>query len=513
MCDARQDQMIRDRSSISLLPTLYSPLPVKPCGFHKICGLWEPGSVPNVPGKAPVSVVKDLIHACIMPISINVQLQTILPFPAPVRHVLRMRSLLCQFTLVVAILGSLPGCLLMPSDDVPVAVEDVLPSMQGRGVTLDETQIPSYDAVRATVTPLLSDVRDPLTASECACLAAAQSQTAAVLEREAAYLCREVSGHRRRAVSRLLPDIVADQARRERNDAAEQALIAYYRLAEIELQQGVLSESYQERQRTQETVDGLRGAGMAADYDQSDLQRQRLQLDQQSLQLTHDQARLTGVVKSLIGKDAFSPEAIETTCAIEPRAPEFGLPEALEIGRAQDVELRALRRFLQEGDVEDLDVARSLLKTASPFLGQVPASLGLLAKLMLVCGHDARGEQELAVRKRQLQALCAARQQQVDLEVAGEVINVQQRFLDASVAKDVLDSWDRRIATLESNREVQKSDYAGLVAARVERLKAKSDLLHKLVELEIAHVKVKAALGILGEECAAGRSSAGPRQQ
>ena len=54
---------------------------------------------------------------------------------------------------------------------------------------------------------------------------------------------------------------------------------------------------------------------------------------------------------------------------------------------------------------------------------------------------------------------------------------------------------------LESNREVQRSEYADLVTARTERLQAKADLLHKLMELEMSHVKVKGVLGILVAEC------------
>ena len=276
--------------------------------------------------------------------------------------------------------------------------------------------------------------------------------------------------------------------------------MAYYQLAEVDLQQGVLSECYAERQRTQDTLERLRSAGLPTQGDPSELDRQRLALDERSLQLTHDQARLTGLVKSLTGDEPLSAEGIETNCAIEPRPPEFGLAEALEIGRENDVELRALRRFLHGGDVEDLEVARALLKTANPFMGQSPASLGLLAKLCLVCGMHRQGDQELAVRRRQLRAMYDARQQQVDLAIANQLINAQQRFLDASVAKDVWDSWQRRIAILESNREVQKSDYADVVAARTAALQGDSDLLHKLIELEIAHVKVQAALGILADQ-------------
>ena len=133
-----------------------------------------------------------------------------------------MRSLLSRLTVAVAMLAHVPGCSLLPWDGAPVMVEDVLPSMRAQGIALDESQIPSYAAVRETVAPLLSDVQQPLTAAECACRAAAASQVAAVLQQEAAYLCSQTTAHHRRGVSQLLPDILADQARRERNNAAEQ---------------------------------------------------------------------------------------------------------------------------------------------------------------------------------------------------------------------------------------------------------------------------------------------------
>ena len=65
--------------------------------------------------------------------------------------------------------------------------------------------------------------------------------------------------------------------------------------------------------------------------------------------------------------------------------------------------------------------------------------------------------------------------------------------------------FDRGNARVYENPDMYadyRDSYPELVAARTERLKAKSDLLHKLIELEMAHVKVKGALGILGEECA-----------
>lgn len=403
----------------------------------------------------------------------------------------------------LALLGSLTGCSVMPAPDPADVMGPSAMSVASSGVTLDESRIPSAEVVRQQLEPLLSDVGEPLAPAECACLAAAQSSTASALEREAAHLRRQANLHGRHLSSDLLPAILEDQARKQRNDAAEQALVAYFQLAEVQLQQELLVESYRSHQQTQETVDGLIRAGIPLDIDRTELDRQRYALDKSGLQLGYDQVRANGQLKALIGADPVSPEAIRADCAVEPRGPEYGLHEAIEIGHANDVQLRALRRFLNHGDVDDLTVARSLLQTANPMMGQEPANLGFLAKLWLICGQDRRGDEELAVRRRQIQELYDARSQQVDLEVANAVLNAQQRYYEVGVAHDVLATRESREAFVESNREAQKSGYAELIAARSEKRKARSELLHALIELEIAHVRVKAVLGLLGQECAA----------
>ncbi len=328
------------------------------------------------------------------------------------------------------------------------------------------------------------------------------------MDKEAASLRRELASHRRRSPSHLLPPILNDRAVKERNDAAQQALLGYYQLVEVHLQNAVLGESYAELNRVEQTVEGLRQAGVPMETDRTALERNRLQLNLQTAQLQVNEARLTAQVKTLINEDSFSSEAIETVCAIEPRPVGYTLPEAIEIARANDFELKAIRRMLHSGDIEDLDVARGLLRVASPLLGQEPVKLGFLAKIVLVVGHDDREDRELALRKQQLRELYQVRQQQLDLEVANGVVSVQERFLDVGIAKDVLDSWQRRVTMLQSRRELQKSDYQDTVTARTELLKAKSDLLHQLILLEMEHVKLRGVMGLLGQECAAQGSQA-----
>ena len=415
-----------------------------------------------------------------------------------------MRSTISQLFVAVALWSSLSGCSIMPTGDVPAAWEGDEEPARHTGIEYHPDQIPGYAEVWSAVAPLAPFQQGrPLTAAECACLAGARSQTAAVLDKEASYLRREVAVHGRRGVSRLLPEIVADRAREERNDAAEQALIAYYQLVEVNLQNEVLDESYVELQQVEDTVTGLRQAGFVIDFDPSEVRRRRSQLDLQKTELLYNKSRLTVLVKTFVYDDPMSPDGIETKCAIEPRPPAYGFDEAIRIARLHDFELKSLQKMLHSGDVEDLDVARKLLGAASPFLGQAPGRLGMLAKLRMVWGRDERGEHELRMRQTQLRDLHAVRQQQLDLEVGNALATVEQRFLDLGIAKDVLDNWDRRVETLETNRELQKSEFLDVVNARAERLKAKSDLLHRLIQLEIEHVRLQGVLGLLWEECAA----------
>jgi hypothetical protein len=409
-----------------------------------------------------------------------------------------MRSLLCRLTLGVALCSGVSGCSLLPAPQSSVLVGDPEPAAPPSGITLDEARIPTGDAARAWTTSWLPASGRPLTAAECASRGAEQSQLARVLDREAAHLRCGAGSHGRGCVSGLLPEILSQEARRQRNDAAQQALTAYYQLVEVHLQQEVLAESLREHESTRQSLESLHSAGLLPQYDRSDLERKRLQLDQQSLKLTYDRTRLTARIKTLIGQDALTPEAIETTCALEPRPPGYALPEALEIARAHDVELFAIRRFLQCGDVDDLDLARSLLQTSFPLLGQTPETTGPLAKLSLVWGHVARSQQELSTRKQQLRTLYASRQEQVDLEVAAALVDVEQKYLELGLARDTYDSWQTRVDVLELNRELLREGYPELLAARGERLKARSQLLHAIVELELAHVRLDGTLGTLG---------------
>ncbi len=420
-----------------------------------------------------------------------------------------MRPFIHHLLLTAALLGSLPGCYTIPGNELPVGPDiDQLPAGLP-GIQLDPQQVPGYQEVRSELDRFeLSAATRPMTDAQCACLAASRCRLAQVLDAEAANARRQMTRHGRHTPSHLLPPILEDRAAYERNMAAKQALLAYYQLAEVHLQNSVLQESYAELTRVEQTIDGLLEAGVPVDTDRTQLDRHRAELNRQNGQAVVAEAQLTAQLKSLLSEDPFSPERIETTCAIEPRPVGYTLPDAIEIARANDFQLRAMRRVLHGGDVDDLDVARSLLRVASPMLGQQPVKLGFFAKLVAVVGHDDSSQRELRTRKSQLRQLYEARQQQVDLEVAQGVVSVQQQFMNVGIANDVLGSWKRRVSWLQSRRELQQSDYQDVVQARMELLKAKSDLLHNLVLLETEHVKLRATMGLLVQECAGQGSEA-----
>ncbi len=413
-----------------------------------------------------------------------------------------MRSFIPTILLTAALLEFVPGCNSLPETTRIVAPDIGQHPIDVRGVQLDPHQVPRYGDVQQELDrfKMVSAAR-PLSDAECACLAASRSRLAHVLEKEAAHLQSQGRTHHAPCPTSLLPQILRDRAAKERNDAARQALLAYYQLVEVHLQNSLLDESAAEFQRTRQVVDRLSQAGVALQVDRTQLDRDRLQLNLRSVQLRVNEARLATQVKTLIGEDPFSPEAIETCCSVNPRGVGYSLPEAMEIARANDFELKAIRRFLHCGGIDDLDVARSLLQGANPLLGQAPVKLPFLLRLATLLSHDDRDAQELRQRKSQLRELEQARRQQVDLEVAGAVVNVQEQLLSVGIAKDMLDSWQRRVELLESQRELQQSNYQDVVQARAEMLKAKSDLLHQLVLLEMEHVKLRGSLGLLGQEC------------
>lgn len=417
-----------------------------------------------------------------------------------------MRSCCSHLIVTAALLGPLCGCgVLAPAPWPLVAKVDVdrLPTGQ-HGVELSEDRVPSGEAVQSALDafPIAQTARR-LTAAECACRAAWSCQMAKVMEQEAAQARRDLHASRRGGGSDLLPGILREQAVEERNRAAEQALLAYYQLAEIHLQNAVLAESCLELERVRGTIQGLRHAGAPLDTDVSELDRQEAQLERRAAQLQVDEVRLTAHIKSLISDPAFSAEAIETECTLEPRAAGYELEDALQIARANDSQLRSIRKLIYSGDTDDLDVARSLLQVANPLLGQASGGVGFLAKLRCALGHRDLEDAELRVRKSQLRGLHEARQQQVDLEVANGMICVQQSLLAVGIANDVYRSWQKRVEELESRRELQKADYLELVEAKAGRLEAKSDLIHRLVQLELEHVKLRASMGLLVRECEA----------
>ena len=382
-------------------------------------------------------------------------------------------------------------------------VEEMVLEAAG-GVKLDYRKVPAYEEIQsiATVAPT-SEPPVAMTAFVCGCLAASKSKIAAALEREAASLRQEnAKKHHKKGGSRLTPQLLEEQALEERNDAAERALEAYYQLAEIQLQQVVLTKNMQELEDTKATVQGLRNADIEVALDPTELDRQSAQLALQQAKLQFAQAQAAARVKSLIGADPMSGWPIETTCSIEPRFPEYELNEAIAIARQHDSQLIALQKLRDSHDPKDLEQARKLMGVISPLAGQEPSYGCLLAYLGAKCGCGAAHRRESNLRRGQMTKLYDARQQQLDLEVAAAMIRIREALVAVGIAKDVRDSWVKRVSVLESQREVQKASYLDVINAKSELLLAESALYHELALLEIAHVKLRGAMGLLGRECA-----------
>ena len=129
-------------------------------------------------------------------------------------------------------------------------------------------------------------------------------------------------------------------------------------------------------------LSGLLEAGFPVDMDSASWIVSRAELDRQNAELDVNEARLTAHVKTLIDEDPFSPEAIETTCSIEPRAVAYELHEAMEIAREQ--------RFRTQIDQQVVAPRNNGRPGVSPAVccrlpvrcwARLPVPLGFLAKI------------------------------------------------------------------------------------------------------------------------------------
>jgi hypothetical protein len=379
---------------------------------------------------------------------------------------------------------------------------DASVTQRGR-IANDVVAVADHQAVDVALKQPASSARFlSLRPEECQCRAAEHAAIADLVDMERELAEARTSKHSRgkqRALE-VSVELLALHAADHRNQAASAALELYYRLAEAEAGRDSLQESLDEVHRSIENVVELKRRGLQVAVDEGQLRRQEMELLDQQAQLRMSVDQLNGQLKLLLGMQlADEPliwPAVDLTVAVDP----IDAETAIAHGLAMRTDLAVLQTLLTKLDVETLPSARSALQQRDASLGSQASGLASVLQNL----RPASGDDELEVRRRQLQRVYDERRRTASEEIRNAVTTVHTRLRQVALAKESLESHRLRLEQLKEKRNIGEATAFDLAAARLDVIGAARELNGQVVAWKIAMVKLKEVQGLLAVECGYG---------
>jgi hypothetical protein len=166
-------------------------------------------------------------------------------------------------------------------------------------------------------------------------------------------------------------------------------------------------------------------------------------------------------------------------------------------------ELAMLRRLRSTLDTGSLAGARQALSQVNALLGSPAEAPCVFSPLGLHTALVKRkvANRELAQRRQQLAIYQRQREQQIADQVRDAAATVEARLRQIALSKETTQRWDTRIAELQDRSTTGGATFAEVVAARLSRQQAQSDLTGQVAAWKIALVRLKEAQGLLVAEC------------
>ncbi|MEX0586832.1 MAG: hypothetical protein WD176_09315 [Pirellulales bacterium] len=361
------------------------------------------------------------------------------------------------------------------------------------------------DLDRELPRPAPPDSHRPLSAREAQCRAAAHAPLAELLVLEARLAA---SGARSTSAwaAQLESELLLLRAIEERNKAAAGSLEAFHRLAQAQNDRRLVEQSRTELDRSRQQVEELRKQGLKVPIDVSALDRRRFDSDRQSAELELSQRMFEGQLRQLMGV------AAEDTASLWPQADWQVTTEAIDVAEAIAVGLRTradlaiLARLSETLDSETLNVARTGLRQTDSALGipPMPTPTGLFRRS--TDSGDTAGE--VAVRRQQLALLNAQKTREASDEIRLAAATLETRLRQIVVARDLLENRRRRTSDLSAQKATGAASAFDVNLARLEERAAESELVERITAWRLAETKLRAAQGLLAEECGYGLESA-----
>jgi hypothetical protein len=341
-----------------------------------------------------------------------------------------------------------------------------------------------------------------LAAEECQCTAAAYAVTAYLVDVERQLALASMPARPNSLVARGLrvhQQVLALRAAQIRNEAAGDALDAFYQLAGAEASADVVDRSRLHVRQLIHYVSELEGGGLPSPLNRHDLQQQELELLSRRAELEWNISRLNGKLRLLMGW------CLDGSVRIWPRTDLIVVREPIDVhaavatGMASRADLATLRLLYATLDRPTLPLVRGALQTQDATLGNVTSGSARLLQLF----RPARGQDEMRARRAQLSALLAEKERELAVGIHALVGAVEMHRDQAVFARRTLEISRIRLAELQQLRSAGQATQFEVSAQEGKVLEAEGALVQSAAEWRLAEVKLRREMGILAQECCA----------
>lgn len=344
-----------------------------------------------------------------------------------------------------------------------------------------------------------SSVPNVWTAAEVGRAAADHAPAARLLESERTASACGLDRDDPEACARagLIQAIYGDLAAHQRNEAAADAMAAYWRAVAVRDQLELLAQA-------DPLIDTLQALAEAAarleiaDGNRDQLDDQRLQLEDRLIEGRYSLLRLRHQIAALTGS---SNEQAETARLADPlRVPrmiDLDAERQIEIAFSNRGDLRALETLCRCMNGNSLPAARDLLGTFSPGLGVASAAATAARSSRLLTLHAPRPSiADLACRRAQCNELVAARREQVQAEVRDAVLQVEEAVARADVARRRAELADAVAQRALRATEVEQQPPGAGEQAQLVALERQAELIERQQRVAVALVELQRVQGI-----------------
>lgn len=373
------------------------------------------------------------------------------------------------------------------------------PKPQATDLPLVERAVPAPDASAVTEPAPAPPPAGyyQLTADECRTLACRNSSAANLIESSVVVrpgCFANLTG--RGLVDWVRVTAAAHLSAEARNRTSAAALTLYYQLLEAELQADVLKSSLDEIDALVRSNDVLQTKGFKQTADTYELKKQRIDLLAEQAKLRSGIQRLNAELKSLIAIDPGGRGFLLPADQVKVVPDPLDADAAVQVGLMMRSDLNLIRQLANMADHRTVPAVRQVLVGVTPLLGAVMSGDAEAVPLAPFVSPVAKAE--ASALRRQLHGLLKDREREAVKEIRTAVEQWGTARDLVAIGRKKFELGHERVTELEKRQKVGQGVELERRKARLELLRAESDLVSAIARWKVADVKAREVTGLLG---------------